>query len=82
MTTRMMIDQSAERARDEERATATAPTPRTQYAIRATSCGLYAGANMHWVELAHALRFDFMTTAIAFAIELGYTLDEFTVDAI
>jgi hypothetical protein len=57
---------------------------RTRYVVKLTAVGVFAGANHKWFSNAqHALPFDFMTTAIAFAVDaLGLTCEEFSIEAI
>lgn len=57
---------------------------RTQYIIKLTNGSLFQdGPNARWTqEEKDATRFNFMTIALAKAIELGYRLDEFVVIAV
>jgi hypothetical protein len=54
---------------------------RTQYAIRIPG-GFWLGHNNHWwLDSTYAMRFDFMTTALAHALlERGMEQDSFTVE--
>ena len=55
---------------------------RTSYGIRISIIDLWVGNNFHWVPREQARRFDFMTSAIACAISMGYDTQEFTVEAL
>jgi len=57
---------------------------RTQYAIQSTSTKLWvgAGASQHWVDREHARRFEFMTSALSYAMGMGFNLDSISVEAV
>jgi len=57
---------------------------RTQYAIQSTATKLWvgAGANQHWVDREHARRFEFMTSALSYAMGMGFNLDSISVEPV
>lgn len=58
-----------------------APAPmRSQHGIQHVRTKLWVGEHNHWVEAQHALRFDFAFLALAYATEMGFALDTFTVE--
>jgi hypothetical protein len=69
-----------------ERDAAERPTPtadvRTGYGIRSSVTDLWIGENFHWVPREHARQFEFMTSANAYAIGMGYEIQSFTVEAV
>jgi len=55
----------------------------TEYAVQHTKTGLWVGAYYTWVDSPeHALRFDFMTMALAHVVDMNYTPDDFKVEAV
>lgn len=58
-------------------------TPITEYGVFMTLTQVWLGANRKWFEnRAFALAFPSVTSATAYAVEQGYGLDQFMVEAL
>lgn len=56
---------------------------RTRYAVQHTGSKLWLATNRKWLAREHAMQFETMTAALAFAVmEMGYGLDQFTVEVV
>lgn len=58
------------------------PHQQTRYAIKNTIGDVWLDALGHWHGLDRALRFEFMTTALAYAIDKNLDLSTFTVETV
>jgi len=58
--------------------------PRTRYGVRLVAPAVWASPNRRWsTDTAHALRFDFCTSAFEYAVmSLDLSLEQFTVEAL